>query len=47
MITPAQLQEPIEVYQGGMSVRGVAQHLGIAQYTVTRMLIEAGARRAR
>lgn len=29
-----------------MSVRGVARYLVIAQDTVTRMLIEAGARRA-
>ena len=46
-VTPAQLQEAISLYEGGMSVRGVARYLGVAQDTATRMLIDAGVRRAR
>lgn len=42
-VRPEQVAEAVQLHAAGMSVRGVARHLGVAQDTAKRLLVEAGA----
>ena len=41
-VKPHQVVEAVELYRGGMTLRGVAKHLGVAPDTARPVLVEAG-----